>query len=80
MHLHMLYSIETLSLVRALTIEKDPSQWSFVFSEKNKKTGYKKNHKNTPELVSMAGLFACTIYYYYTMLFKLLPYGLPYRH
>lgn len=27
----------------ALTTEKDPSQCSFVFSEKNKKTGYKKS-------------------------------------
>lgn len=38
------------------------------------------NHKNTQELLYMAGLFANTIYYYYIMLFKLLPYGLPYRH
>lgn len=39
MHFNMLYSIETNSLAHVLTIEKDPSQWSFVFSEKNKKTG-----------------------------------------
>lgn len=34
----------TLTGTLALTIEKDPSQWSFVLREKNKKTGYKKTH------------------------------------
>lgn len=33
----------THSLAHALTTEEDPSQWSSVFSEKNKKTGYEKN-------------------------------------
>ncbi len=38
-HLHRLYNIETHSLVLLLTFQRDPSQCSFVFSEKNKKTG-----------------------------------------
>lgn len=36
----------THSLAHALTFERDPSQWLFVFSEKNKKTGCREKHQS----------------------------------